>query len=394
MKHAIYLLVIIFVASCGKKSEPATETENTYLKTLSETIETYEDGQKETGTVEYAYEVPDDYFWKKAIFKDDKGEIEKTIEREFDVNRFPSLEITRDADNAVTSTIALSYYADTRQIKEKIYYDGEALPENKKMGYKYYYENGRLIAEEVERYAGADFTNSEGNNVSMSYKMRYFPAPDSRPQGSYQTAYFTENYTRFFTERDKEKSGLNLKIGDVYQTEKTEFDQSGKPKYKFSEEPECCSALNEEWFAADKDGIGNLLSITGFSNEKLDSHKENNTKIVFEYDDKAQLRKIIEFKYNEQTKQFDKVHDTKTFAFYGAEYLSDFNAVEADILSEHFCLGEKIFKVTHTKVVKFADGEKMIERHTGSYSGEYTGKLPEMKLQSRRIIKYEAKKFE
>lgn len=394
MNKIFIALLILVLVSCGaQKEKPEGNYSDSYVKIVSENVETYSDEGVSKESIEYIYETPDDYFWKKAIYKDQSGAIIKTIEREFDADRNPIKEFTRELDSAVTASEIVSFDHNSKILTGKITFDGEPIPENMKMSYKFFYDNGKLIAEEVERFsAEPEFKNKEGNNVTMKYRLRYFPSDDSRPAGNYQTSYLIENLTRYFTPKDKERTGLNLKIGDVYLTDSAKFNEAGLPVYRNSQEPECESALNQEWFKIEKDAKGKLQSITGYCNEKLDSNAENNTRIQFAYNQSGQLSKITEYKYNAGTKKFDKIHDTKTYVFYGMEFSSDYNAADVDLLHEHYCLGEKQFNVSHTKIVKFEGGEKIIEEHTGSYPGDYTGKLPEMKLKQRRTIKYEVVK--
>ncbi len=389
------LIALLFFVSCSNKEKEISNEKKDFIRYTQVIIESFgdtpEDSAKET--IDYIYENPNDYFWKTAIYKDSEGKTLKTIEREFDSNRFPAKEFSKE-DSVITESVVLKYDTVTYEVTEKITYYGSIAPENKIREERYYFDkDGYIESQDVTLFENdPNFKNIEGNNIKAVYTLVAFPAKTARPKGSIMPTYFVEKYKSYFTEEDKgfdAEAAKKLKIGDVYVVEETKFNEQGIPTYYMSTQPECEDHPGKEWFKSDLDGIGNIASITSYANEKMDSLITGCTKKVYEYNDQGFIVKIQEFKYNVATKEFDLPHDLMTFDWADPQINSFANFIDVSKRIEHTCTHSNRLNVLDKKVEKYADGEKVVTESRVSYPIDSIPQTIEPKLRKKTTYKYE-----
>ncbi len=392
---SLVLITTLFFVSCSNKEKEISNEKKDFIRYTQVIIESFGDTPEESNkeTIDYIYENPNDFFWKTAIYKDAEGNVLRTIEREFDDNRFPTKEFTKE-DSAITESVVLKYDTNFYEITEKIIYNGIIAPENKVREERYYFDkDGYINSQDVTIFENdGNFKNIEGNNIKIVYTLVAFPAKTARPKGSIMPTYFIEKYKSYFTEDDisrDEEAAKKLKIGDLYVIEETKFNEQGIPTYFMSTQPECEDHPGKEWFRCDFDGIGNIASITSYANENLDSLITGCTQKLYEYNDQGFIVKIEELKYNTETQKFDLPHDLMMFDWANPQINSFANFIDVSKRIEHTCSHSKSLNVLDKKIEKFADGEKVVLESRVSYPIDSIPQTIETKLRKKTIYKYE-----
>ncbi|MCK5742286.1 MAG: hypothetical protein KAH48_08710, partial [Chlorobi bacterium] len=143
-----------------------------------------------------------------------------------------------------------------------------------------------------------------------------------------------------------------------------------------------------EYYKLEKDENGRILSMISYADEKLESFGSHSTRDIFKYDDAGMLAGVEEHKYNDETGEFDRLHDRQDYewiqpAISGAKNYTDFTNH-----SEHYCFGGKRHSKQIRKIVKFDEGEKIIEFYNDGYNGAYLSQEINPKLHARLIYVY------
>lgn len=375
----VIISVFIFI-KCSK--DDTTSEKNEFLRIVEEKITDIEN--KSITNIIYEYEQEKDVFWKKAIHKDSAGNILKTIEREFNENRFPIKEKIIEM-GTLTSYSELKYNEKIYELelKEDFEKDGEKFV--KVASNKYNYDNdGYLISIEYKKFSkDNNFKNVNGENIVHEYKLRMFPLKQSRPKGNFIITYFVEDRKMYLTKEQKEKSPKEYekyKVGDVIETEYTKFNEEGIPLYYKTTTPECVDHPGEEWFKFEKDGLGNLITLTGYANEKFDSITAGNNEMRLEYDDNGMISSIQEFKYNPKTGQFDDFHDSKRFVWFDPKVNSVKSYIDATKEKVHICTHSETHRISLEKIEKYDQNEKIIQYFRVVYPLKEVPENPEPKL--------------
>ena len=193
---SLALIAILLIVSCSNKEKEISNQKKDFIRYTQVIIENFgdtpEDSTKET--IDYIYENPNDFFWKTAIYKDSEGKVIKTIEREFDSNRFPNKEFNKE-DSIITESVVLKYDTITYEVTEKITYNGVIAPENKIREERYYFDkDGYIESQDITLFENdPNFKNIEGNNIKAAYTLVAFPAKTARPKGSIMPTYLLKN---------------------------------------------------------------------------------------------------------------------------------------------------------------------------------------------------------
>ena len=405
---AMCMLIVVFPAffySCGKR----TPENNEFLIETQKIIEEYDSTGKVASKeiVDFVYEKPDDFFWKKAVYKDESGKVLKTVVREFDEKRIPVKEVSADEFDIIIESIATKYCPHHLDLLEKTVYNGEINEKNKEINVKYNFDDDwKLVSEDITVFeTDSGFKNVDGNNAKLVYTIRYIPEGKYRPAGYYPTSYFVEKLKSYQTnennkaecsepdnKKENEEAGIEneieAKLGEVDNQETTDFNVHGMPVHFKSKDPECKEHPHEEWYKIEKNAEGQPVTLTGFANEKYDSNTENNTKMLFEYDKNGIIRKIEEYRYNPLTKKFDKFDDAKSYNWTGIKVNHPQNFTSMGFVSEHYCYSAEAFTYNEKRVEKYKNGEKIISNFFVSKPGnEQRPKLTPV-LQSKSVTKF------
>lgn len=395
MRWMFTLFLAVLVISC---QPPKKNSDNELLRVKSQLVETFNNNIVESEFVEYVYDSDSDVFWSKALYKDSTGTVIKYIERSFDENKMPKTEITKEMD-IISSTVVTKYDPNTYLVVEKTTYDGELKEENKKAEYKYHYIAAVLVSQEVTKYSqDADFKNIEGNKITSKYKLRFLPDKKYLPKGNQPVIYFVEYSTDYLTkdiydeiQADKKatKEEKSLKPGMVFLSTITKFDDEGLPVYTFTTKPDCEHDADRQWFVAEKNDKGQLIALTGYSNEKCDSLTDLNTKITFTYEN-DKVKSVEDNKYNSATKKFDRFHDSKIFKWYDFGFDGPINNLYqfAEKKSEHYCYGAVRYSLNDTKIKQFDKNKIVVEEYSGFYDGPFTERKTDTKLSKKTEITF------
>ncbi len=388
----IKLLAIaaLCLVSLACKKQPAVEERgNELMFVTDETVQNYIDGvPSEKEFVSYEYENDTDYFWKKAIYKDSAGNATKTIERELGADRLPTKEIITDHATLTTEIVVPVYSKDTYELLSKDVYEGEMKPEALVMKVKNNYDaNGWLLSQEVSRFStDAEYKNTDGNKLVDYFVLRMLPAKNSRPKGNFPVYSVVEKRTQYFPTDDEE---TGAKAGSIALSVETTFDADGYPATFKISRPDCQHDPDSEWYKVDKDSKGNIIAMTGYSNEKRDSISEANSKITFTYGADGMIAKIADMKYTPETKQFDRLHSEKEYKWIRPAHKLKVRPMEASIFEKSYCYGQERCSARETIVEKFENGEKTVLVRQGSYDGKFDpAKKVEMKDFTRTTTKY------
>ncbi|MDQ1266461.1 MAG: hypothetical protein QG635_1613 [Bacteroidota bacterium] len=380
-------IVIIISASCTNEKVPQKMR---FILETQKIIERFDVEGSSKELIEYQYDKPSDIYWKKAVYKDTSGNIFKTVERQFDINRFPISEAATD-ELGITEYTDVKYSPENYELIEKrTYYD-----ENKKFPFTYnlyYYDkNGYLISQSVTRYSkDTSFKNVNGKNIIGEYILRYVPSVKNRPKGFNEAWYFTESSKIYCTDTldSDTKEPKNIKLGDIEEESLTKFDSNGLPLYFKDTGPGCSNDAPSEWYKTDMDKSGRIMSITGYVNEKLDSSVEFNSKFVFLYAQNNLLSSVEEYKYNTKTGTYTRFHSAKSYGWISPGIRSPFSDYDCRFRDEYYCLHGKKYSVTDKKIRKYDSSEKVIENYSGEAFIENRDTSMQLQLLDRTTIKY------
>ncbi len=414
-KVLLIFIAVILTAniSCTKQEVAEQQQEKQeFMKVIRKVVNEFE-GEDTTNTIiECSYENEDDIFWTKQVHKDGDGNELKTIERELDSAGYPVKEFTKEMGE-ITESAETKYCHDCKHLVEKTVYLGEIKASNKSKYIKYEYDEGRLIGKHYEKFnRGEKFKNVDGNKVEMSYTVRYMPGKECRPAGKFGPGSFFENLTRYCT--GHESSGNKMAHGEGHKGGKhghkkekkkcspgqiemalaVDFNDQGMPVMMKSKEPECGDSAEKEWYKVEKDGIGNIKSITSYANEALDSSSAENMKTIFSYNSKGYVAKVEELKYNEETGKYDRYHDLKKINWVKTGLNNKYAEYCPEVYREHYCYHRGMYSVTKEKIT-FKDGKKVVEEYNFSLSSE-DGPKPDsvdLELSKRKSIEYTTKKI-
>lgn len=399
LKLCSFFILLASLAACQpKKNAPESEISSDLFRIKSQIIERFSKDAPTKELVDYVYENKDDFFWIKAVYKDETGAEIKTVERIFDANRTPIKELTKEM-GIVTAALETKYDPTNYFLLDKVTFDGDIKDENKKAHYKYNFENSSLVSTEIEEFSQeADFKNAEGTKVVSYVKRKYIPAKDNRPKGFQAFYYFIEAQKEFATAEDiaefkKEKNAKakDMKVGDLRMSTITKFDAEGYPTFTETTQPDCSHDAYKQWFKTEKDGLGNVISITGFDDDKFTKVSATNTQTVLEYDQNAIIAKIEDFKYNEETKKYDRFHGAEKYTWKDREVKNpqNFLFLECALFKDSYCYGAEKYSVKDRRVVKFDANETVIEEYDGFYEGVLKERKVETTLRARISSKIE-----
>ena len=392
IKQILIILLFLTLLSCSKCSKDKEPSNNEFLKFTNEINEVYDSNKVTKEIIDYVYDKPEDIFWEKAIYKDSAGTIKKTIDREFDNDRFPIKETITEG-GTITEISEIKYSHTNYELLSLVAYNRSINESSKLRSKKYIYDNeGYLISQEVTIFSSnPNFKNVDGNNIVQSYTLRFFPKTTSKPKGNQIITYFIEKNKEYFdgsiSENSKEQP--KYKIGDISQLEETQFDEEGIPTHYKAIRPSEPDKPTEEWYKPEKDGLGNIVSLTSFPDSTFETNNEKSIEINLEYDDQGIISKIEEFKFNPETKKFDIFHDLKSFIWNDPMIKSVHNYIEASYKNEHKCYHKKVYTINETRIEKFSDGEKIVTKFSASYPNDRIPQNPEPKLKRKSIIKYQ-----
>ena len=188
--------------------------------------------------------------------------------------------------------------------------------------------------------------------------------------------------------KDKDCDKEKCKLGSIERLDETKFNDEGYPVHTKTTSPECSSHASEEWFKIEKDGLGNVISITGYSNEALDSLNESNSKHLFTYNDKGMVSKYEEYRYNVETKKFDRFHSAKTIEWNDPGLAGDLYLCPT-YKAESYCLHRKVYSMKKRTVEKYGNGEEIIMIESGSKESDGPDPDMELKPDKKVTVKYE-----
>lgn len=375
MKKISYLFLLLFIVSaCGEKAEQIVEDQKEYMQIQQVITEKIAESGVEKEIIEYTYTNPNDIFWQKAVYKDASGEIEREEIREFDKDGFPISQITKELGE-VTESQDLKYCHHCYHAEEITNYDGAK--EDGKMRSKVImkYSDNYVMGKEIIKYSkDPEYKNVDGDNAVMRYTMEVMPATSSRPRGDFMPTFFIKEMKRY---NDS---------GKVEMLMTTNVDKDNYPNYFKTDEPECAHETTEEWYKVEKDGLGNVISITGHKNKELTEIAATNTQTSFNYDGNSFVTEVIDARYNEETKEFDQYHDKQKYEWKKSGINNPKLEYYANMTNEHYCFGGKHYTVQEKRVEKFADGEKVVVVYEFSMPSE-TGMQPDsVKLEKTKTI--------
>lgn len=393
IKGFIWIFAIILLFSCNNGKETAS-IQNEYLIVTQEITENYNDGSVTKEIINYIYEQDSDIFWKKAEFLDSAGKVYKTITREFDAKRFPIKEIYDDG-TGVNEVYVVEYSAKNYEPLRRVEYEGEPSENNKIRETKFRYDTaGYLISEESIKFCrDSEFINVEGNKIEEYQLIQPLLPTFSRPKGNFLIA---EDYTllkMFLTKKMKEKTSSELPVGNLFFAVEQKINEKNIPEYSKvtrhskagSPEP---NLPEEEWYEIEYDGLGNLLTLTGYSKQSKDSSSNENVKSFYEYDDAGMVKLIKQYKYNPLTKEYDLIHNFREFKWIDPKIKSPRNFIDYSLNEERTCYHRNIYSVFSKNIEKYDSTEKVVVYSECSYPLDKKPDKPEMKLKKKVTYKF------
>lgn len=399
---ALFLIISVAFIGCEQKSDkPEGQTKTIEFNQIqSKVIETFgDDASKET--IEFTYANENDFFWQKAVHKDGDGNVIKTRERELDEQGLPLKEKIHELET-VTSVIEYKYCPETWKLVEKTIFEGDEENMKKVHFYKNIYDGVAIVAKEVEHYStDPEFKNVDGNNVTKKYKLRYVPSAENRYGGDLATIPVVESAKYYETGKGKNQShgkGENkekeeeIEVGAVYLEINTEFNDKGYPVHMTTTQPDCEDHASEEWYKLETDGFEDVVAIVGYANAEKTEQNQSNMKIIFEYDQDRKISSIEEFKYNTETKAFDKFHSAREFEFVNTDdehaCYGCCSKIDASVTKENYCWHRKLYSRSEREIITAEDSLKVIEYRKGSYEGDFQGRKADMELTKKKTKKY------
>lgn len=381
----LILGILVLFASCSRKDDLSTTNApdgNQYLKISKQTVMEINDGEKDTTIIEYIYEKPDDYFWKKSVHKNNEGKITQTIEVEFDENRLPTSSTVIFGGEKTTiykTCYDKEYLHKLNEAEYQIVDNIEMLVRENSFTYN---NEGFLISERGARYPNIPgYVNVDGGKERDEYILQFFPKIDRQGDESYLT-YFIRNKKIYSIEEGD-------RFGKIIYQVATEFDIDGNPTYYRTSEPDCSMHPVEEWYKTEKNTKGQTIAIIGFPDKEMKEPDETSTKMVFGYAENGYEAMFEEFKYNNKTKQYDKLHSAKYIDWKGNYIPNNFGFVNADIKEMSYCLHREVFSSKDTKV-EFSKGKIVQKEFFGSYEGQYKGDVKNKELIKVTTYEYAA----
>lgn len=411
----IFIITGLMLSCSGSQEDPAETKAEQFMQITSKVVEQYSETGTETENIEYVYNSPKDFFWAKAVHKDGSGEIIKEVVRELDDKGMPVTEKIIELET-VTETSDVKYCPHSYFLLEKTIYNGEKNENNMTMKVKNNYEEGWLLNQETEIYStDPEYKNENGSKLLRYFKLRFFPSKESRPKGPNETIFFVEEMKTFCSckegeECDSDKSGKHAgegmkkghgegknkkdsdkkecKYGHLESFTTTEFSPEGYPVHMKTTAAGCENDPTEEWYKIEKDGIGNVISITGYNNKEMTETTGRNHKIFLEYNSEGLISKSAEYKYNKETEKFDRMHDVKTFKWVDPGFMGHVKVLYPTKTEENYCYGSKTYSKTATTIEKFENGEKIITKSSFSQESDAPMDNAELKPKEKIIMKY------
>ncbi len=384
---AIFAILLLGLFSCSEpqqEQKPAKEKETAgFLKITKKIITDYKEGDTSSAVIEYMYEQPGDYFWQKAVHKDEEGSVTQEEYHVFNDNRLPVEKIAIFAGDT-TNRYETEYCPNhLHLLKEKEFkkVDGKEMPVMEKT--YTYNENGAVVKEKVVRYCiKPDFKNTEGGTARDSYTLHFFPPAENRPAGEEFLTYFIENRKIWENKKDEDYGKLKMEIV-------TEIDEEGSPVYFYTSEPDCSTHPSQEWYKVKKNDKGHIITILGFADSAMTKHDESSTKMVFGYNDDGMAVKYEEYKYDPEKKDFTKFHGAKYIDWKESYPPNNFSFTNADIKHQSFCIHREVFNSEETRISHPEEGKIVKEVYYSGYDGEYKGEAENKELVKRVVFEYE-----
>lgn len=385
--------------ACGEKEDETQDAKQKFLQITEKTIENYDGGEisgVQKATFEYAD--PNDVFWTKAVWTDDSANVERIIERTLDEEGFPIKEIEKMEDGTATEECEVEYCKKCYELLVKT----EVKDGKKAYQEKYTYDDGKLVEKRITKFClDSGFVNEDDTNIEYEYVYGFLPAKETRPKGNWEIGAFPIQIRRYHVPDDCCKSGASKdcakECGDKKDGEKaedpeekkscgrlvyslaTELDENGFPTYFKTTEPECDAEPSEEWYKIERDGLGDVVEIIGFSNEEMTEHTPQNAKTVLVYDDQKRIAKVENLKYNEETGEFDRLHGMEKYVWIDSPIEGPKNYATASTTNRHQCYHREMVTVTEKKVENFDETGKTIKVYKSSFPlGEAEEPKPEL----------------
>lgn len=391
---SICFSVLLLLSACHKDPEPVAQNVNNkeFIRPVQETVENYISGHIIKETTNFTYEKSSDYFWTKAETKDSTGKVIHSVIRTLAADRTPLTEVVTDEFGSSSEKYKVKYSAQTYDLLEKTEYKGDFNEQHKVKTTKFNYQDAYLMSEEVTTFAkDPNFKNIDGNNIADTYTIRFLPNKMARPKGFFETYSLIEKRRKYYTPEFAARAANDkFKIGDVYISTDTKFDADGMPISSKSINPTLGKDKDEqEWYQTEKDGLGNLMSITAYANEAMDKLTDNSTKITFEYNDKGIITKISDYFYNAKTKNFDKFHNEESFAWVDPQVASIHNFNDANHIIESYCWNSLVYSKSEYIVQKYDKSEKIVIKKLGSKPGNESRPNIATNIDSKITTKFE-----
>jgi hypothetical protein len=398
----LLLLSISVLVACQKemnKGPLSTEAPTEYIRVKEEIKEYFDSNMVTTEKTEFIYEKADDYFWKKAVTRDESGKVIKELDRTFDADRFP-VAVRTLINGELTESAETKYCHRCFDLLEKTFYDGELKDGKKKKRIINKYDEDFLVSQSVEEYSyDSEFKNEDGTKLLRYYKLVFGPAKQNRYQGDATPFYFIETMKEYTTCKGKDEAGNPCKhggecvYGELSYVYETMLNADGYPYYIRTTEPDCKEGINEEWYNIAKDGNGNVKTMTGYANRKLDSLVDGNVKISFTYDKQGKLASREEYKYNKVTKKFDRFHNSKNFDWVESPLKGNFKLADYQVEGEAFCWCKKAHSFNKTVIAKYDSNEKIVENWYGTKDPLDHKTVKSNEMVSRITTKYDVWKM-
>jgi hypothetical protein len=395
IKNVLICCALLFTLyACHKNPEPVSQVINNkeFIRPTQETVENHISGNIIKETTTYIYEKPTDFFWIKSEKKDSTGKIIGSIVRTLGADRCPLTEIITDEFGNSNERYKVKYSPQTFDLLEKTEYNIDFNENHKVKSSKFIYQDGYIMSEEITTFAkDPTFKNIDGNNIADTYTIRFLPNKLARQKGFFESFYLIEKRRKYYTPELAERAQKdNFKIGDLYLSIDTKFDADGFPVSFHSSNPNLGEHKTEnEWYKAEKDGLGNLVSITSFSNEAANEFSENSMSIFFEYNDKGILTKVSNYFYNPKTKDFDRFHSEESYNWVDPQVASIHNFVDANQIAETYCWNSLVYSKSEYYIEKFDKNEKVVIKKLGSKPGKEQRPQITTNIDSKITTKYE-----
>jgi hypothetical protein len=318
-------------------------------------------------TIIYEYDNPKDIFWKKAVHKDKSGEIIKTVNRKLNKKtKVPEIEFIEELGE-ITESYKLSYSSNGNHLLYKEEFNGNFEDKRSIRAAKLEYEKGRLISQTVKSFnPDIKFINENGDKFKDYYKIKYFPGPETRPEGTFEPDYYIQ--FRYVYEDNPD----SLNYGKLKFIEKTEFDDKNNPVYHYITEPGCSHESSKAWFKYETDEQGRISTLYSYSDREHKTREKHDSKITYQYDGNGFITSIVNIMYDPELKDYTKLHDSKKYEWILPDVSAGIFDTDFNYFNEHYCFTAGRHSIYKKKVIfNQSPKSKVTEEYFDAYFGEY-----------------------